>query len=173
PRYNGEAMEVGPLARQWIAKQKDVAALGDKAFSVMGRHFARAVECSEVAHAMDEWVMKVEPGKPVCTPHEIPANAQGMGLTEAARGALGHWHKIEKHRTKVLNAVVPTTWNASPRDGKGVAGPMEQAIIGAPIKDPNNPVEVVRIIRSFDPCFGCAIHLMTPDKKTISQFTIN
>ncbi|MEN6462638.1 MAG: nickel-dependent hydrogenase large subunit, partial [Syntrophomonas sp.] len=64
-------------------------------------------------------------------------------------------------------------WNASPRDGKGVAGPMEQAIIGAPIKDPNNPVEVVRIIRSFDPCFGCAIHLMTPDKKTISQFTIN
>ncbi|HEX3011520.1 MAG TPA: nickel-dependent hydrogenase large subunit [Syntrophomonadaceae bacterium] len=173
PRYNGEPMEVGPLARQWVAKQKDVAALGEKAFSVMGRHFARAVETSAVAHAMDEWVLKLEPGKPVCTPSEIPASAQGMGLTEAARGALGHWHKIEHHRTKVLNAVVPTTWNASPKDGKGVNGPMEQAIIGAPIKDPNNPVEVVRIIRSFDPCFGCAIHLMTPDKKTISQFTIN
>jgi hydrogenase large subunit len=173
PRYNGEPMEVGPLARQWIAKQKDVAALGDKAFSVMGRHFARAVETSAVAHAMNEWILQVEPGKPVCTPHEIPASAQGMGLCEAARGALGHWHKIDHQRTKVLNAVVPTTWNASPRDVRGQAGPMEQAIIGAPLKDPNNPVEVVRIIRSFDPCFGCAIHLMTPDKKTISQFVID
>lgn len=173
PRYNGEAMEVGPLARQWVAKQKDVVGLGDKAFSVMGRHFARAVECSMVAHAMDEWVLQLEPGKPVCTPHKVPASAQGMGLTEAARGALGHWHKIEHGRTAVLNAVVPTTFNASPRDGKGVPGPMEQAIIGAPVKDANNPVEIVRIIRSFDPCFGCAIHVMTPDKKLISQFAIN
>lgn len=173
PRYNGEAMEVGPLARMWINKQADVVALGEKAFSVMGRHFARAVECSLVAHAMFDWVKELKAGEPVCTPHKVPASAQGMGLTEAARGALGHWHKIEHSRTAVLNAVVPTTFNASPRDGKNVPGPMEQSIIGAPVKDPNNPVELVRIVRSFDPCFGCAIHLMTPDKKTISQFAIN
>ncbi len=173
PRYNGEAMEVGPLARQWINKQPDIVALGPKAFSVMGRHFARAIETSAIAHAMMDWVKLLKAGEPVCTPHKVPSSAQGMGLTEASRGALGHWHKIEHGRTAVLNAVVPTTWNASPRDGKNVPGPMEQAIIGAPVKDPNNPVELVRIIRAFDPCFGCAIHLMTPDKKTISQFAVN
>lgn len=173
PRYNGEAMEVGPLARLWIMKQKDVVALGDKAFSVMGRHFARAVECSMMAHAMDEWVMKLEPGKPVCVPHKVPVTAQGMGLAEASRGALGHWNKIEHGRTAVYNAVVPTTWNASPKDIRNVPGPMEQAIIGTAVKDAKNPVELVRIVRSMDPCFGCAIHLMTPDKKVLSQFTIN
>ena len=96
----------------------------------MGRHFARAVECSAVAHAMDEWVMELEIGQPVSTPHKIPKEAQGMGLTEAPRGALGHWQKISHQRTDIYNAVVPTTWNASPRDGKGQMGPMEQALVG-------------------------------------------
>lgn len=173
PRYNGEPLEVGPMARLWVMKQKDVAALGEKAFSVMGRHFARAVETSMVAHAMKDWVLQLIPGDPVCAPHKIPDSAVGMGLSEAPRGALGHWHVIEHQRTKVLNAVVPTTWNASPRDGKGTPGPMEQAIIGAPLADPQNPVEIVRIVRAFDPCFGCAIHVMTPNKKQISQFVID
>ena len=173
PRYNGAAMEVGPLARLWIKKQKDVIGLGEKAFSVMGRHFARAVEASMIAHAMDEWVGRLEPGKPVCTPHEIPASAQGMGLTEAPRGALGHWNKIEHQRTAIYNAVVPSTWNMSPRDDKKLMGTMEQAFIGATVKDPKNPVEIVRIVRSYDPCLACAIHLMTPDKKLISKFAVN
>lgn len=173
PRYDGVVMEVGPLARMWVMKQKDVVALGEKAFSVMGRHFARAIETSLVAHAMEEWVSQLEPGKPVCTPHQVPSSAQGMGLCEAPRGALGHWHKIKHQRTDVINAVVPTTWNASPRDAKGQPGPMEQALIGTPVKDPNNPVEVVRVVRSFDPCFGCAIHIMTPDKKVISQLIVS
>ncbi|NLW90350.1 MAG: nickel-dependent hydrogenase large subunit [Syntrophomonadaceae bacterium] len=174
PRYNGEPMEVGPLARQWINKQKDVVALGDKkAFSVMGRHFARAIECSEMTKALKEWALQLEPGQPVCVPHKIPDSAVGMGLCEASRGALGHWHRIEGQRTKVYNAVVPTTWNAGPRDVRNQPGPMEQSIIGCKVADPANPVELVRIIRAFDPCFGCAIHVMTPDKKTISQFAIN
>jgi len=173
PRYNGEVVEVGPLARQWILKQKDVVALGEKAFSVMGRHFARAIEASAVAHALDEWVGQVEPGKPVSTPHKIPGSAVGMGLTEAARGALGHWNVIEHQRTAVYNAIVPSTWNMSPRDAKGVMGTMEQALIGTTVKDPKNPVEIVRIVRSYDPCLACAIHIMTPDKKTVSKFAIN
>ncbi|MGE5379961.1 MAG: nickel-dependent hydrogenase large subunit [Methylocystaceae bacterium] len=173
PRYDGQPMEVGPLARMWVAKQKDVASLGNKAFSVMGRHFARAVECSEVAHALDKWVGELAQGADVCTPHEIPSSAQGMGLCEAARGALGHWHKITHQRTDIYNAVVPTTWNASPRDEVDKRGPMEQALIGTPVADPANPVELVRIVRAFDPCFGCAIHLMTPDKKVIAQFRID
>lgn len=173
PRYEGQPMEVGPLARMWVAKQKDVAKLGNKAFSVMGRHFARAVECSMVAHAMDEWVGQLNQGAEVCTPHEVPSSAQGMGLCEASRGALGHWHKINHQRTEIYNAVVPTTWNASPRDEIGKPGPMEQALVGTAVKDPANPVELVRIVRAFDPCFGCAIHLMTPDKKVIAQFRID
>lgn len=173
PRYNGEVMEVGPLARAIVAKQKDVVALGDKAFSVMGRHFARAVEASQVAHAMKDWVLKLEAGKPVATPHKIPSSAQGIGLTEAARGALGHWNHIEHGRTAVYNAIVPSTWNMSPRDDRSQLGTMEQALIGTPVKDTKNPLEVVRVIRSFDPCLACAIHIMTPDKKVISQFQIN
>ena len=173
PRYNGIVMEVGPLARMWVRKQKEVVALGEKAFSVMGRHFARAIECSLIAHAMDEWVMQLELGKPVCVPHEVPAQAQGMGLTEAPRGALGHWHQIKHARTGIYNAVVPTTWNMSPRDEQDQPGAAEQALIGTPVNDPNNPVELVRIIRSFDPCLGCAIHLMTPDKKKIAEFMVN
>jgi hydrogenase large subunit len=121
---------------------------------------------------MDEWVTQLQPGQPVCTPSEVPASAQGMGLCEGPRGALGHWHKIEHGRTDVLNAVVPTTWNAGPRDAKGTPGPMEQALIGTPVKDPKNPVELVRIVRAFDPCLGCAIHLMTPDKKVLAQFVV-
>jgi hydrogenase large subunit len=173
PRYNGEVMEVGPLARAIVSKQPDVIALGDKAFSVMGRHFARAVECSAVAHAMKDWALKLEAGQPVATPHKIPASAQGMGLTEAARGALGHWNRIEHQRTAVYNAIVPSTWNMSPRDDNGKMGAMEQALIGTPVADTKNPIEVVRVIRSFDPCLACAIHIMTPDKKVISQFQIN
>ncbi len=173
PRYNGEVMEVGPLARQIISGNPDVAALGTKAYSVMGRHFARAVECSTLVKAMDEWVMQLEPGKPVSTPHKVPAVAQGMGLTEAARGALGHWNRIDHQRTAVYNAIVPSTWNMSPKDGMNQRGTMEQALIGVKVADNNNPIELVRVIRSFDPCLACAIHIMTPDKKVIKQFQIN
>lgn len=173
PRYNGEAMEVGPLARLWVMEQNDVKALGEKAFSVLGRHFARAVETSMIAHELEKWVLQLKAGEPVCTPHKIPDTAQGIGLTEAPRGALGHWNNIEHQRTQVYNAIVPSTWNLSPRDDKNQMGPVEQALIGTPVKDPNNPIEVVRVIRAFDPCLACAIHVMTPDKKTISQFAVN
>ncbi|MGE5416408.1 MAG: nickel-dependent hydrogenase large subunit [Acidobacteriota bacterium] len=183
PRYEGKALEVGPLARQIVLGQKDVIGLGDKAYSVLGRHFARAVECLAMAQAMKGWVMELKEmmgastAPEVCTPHKlsIDTNKQGIGLTEASRGALGHWHKVEGGKTKVYNAVVPTTWNAGPRTGEGanvVRGPMEQALIGTPVSADNNPTNLVRVVRSFDPCFGCAIHLMTPDGKTIKEFAI-
>lgn len=172
PRYNGAAMEVGPLARLYVMEEETIAGLGEKAFSVLGRHLARAVECSMIADVMGTWVTELAVGQPVCTPHKIPGSAQGMGLTEAPRGALGHWNKIEHQRTAVYNAIVPSTWNMSPRDDQNQMGPMEQALIGTPVSDPNNPIEIVRVIRSFDPCLACAIHVMTPDKQTISQFKV-
>jgi len=173
PRYNGEVMEVGPLARLWVMEEPSVKALGTNAFSVLGRHYARAVETKMVAEALDNWVMELEPGKPVSNSYKIPSSAQGMGLVEAPRGALGHWNNIEHQRTKVYNAIVPSTWNMSPRDGKDQMGPLEQALIGTPVADTANPIEIVRVVRSFDPCLACAIHIMTPDKKVISQFQIS
>ncbi len=164
PRYDGKVHEVGPLARMWIAKDPKIRALGDKAFSVMGRHTAKALECQKLAHAMADWVMQLKPGKPTCTPHKVPNEADGMGLTEAARGALGHWIRIEGGRIAKYNAVVPTTWNGGPRDEKGQPGPIEQALVGTPVKDPNNPIELVRVVRSFDPCIACAVHVITPGR---------
>lgn len=172
PRYNGEPTEVGPLARMYVMGEETIIGLGDKAFSVLGRHLARAVECSLVAKSMATWVTELKVGDPVCTPHKIPNSAQGVGLVEAPRGALGHWNKIEHQRTAVYNAIVPSTWNMSPRDDADKMGPMEQALIGTPVADPQNPIEIVRVIRSYDPCLACAIHVMTPDKQTISQFKI-
>ncbi|GAV25085.1 iron hydrogenase [Carboxydothermus islandicus] len=162
PRYDGHPMEVGPLARMWIGGEKKVKGLGEKAFSVLGRHLARALEASRVAHAMEEWLLEIEPGKPTHTPFEIPKESEGMGLTEAPRGALGHWIKIKNYKIANYQAVVPTTWNASPRDDNGVLGPIEQALIGTPVKDPENPIEVARVVRAFDPCLACAVHLFTP-----------
>ena len=158
----------------WVKKQKEVVELGDKAFFRNGTAFCPGGGVFPGCPCYGRvGRRKLEPGQPVCTPHKIPAGAQGIGLTEAARGALGHWHKIEHGRTAVYNAVVPTTWNMSPRDDQGVMGPGEQALIGTPVKDPKNPVEVVRVVRSFDHCLDSAIHVMTPDKKVVSQFTVS
>ena len=85
-----------------------------------------------------------------------------MGLVEGARGALGHWIKIANKKIENYQAVVPTTWNCGPRDDKGVRGPCEEALVGTPVADTDNPLEIVRIIRSFDPCIACAVHLIKP-----------
>lgn len=160
PRYADLPHEVGPLARMWVNKEPGTLGLGDKAFSVLGRHYARAVECSLVAHAMKEWAAQLEPGQPCFTPHDIPKEARGQGLTEAPRGALGHWIEIKDHVIHNYQAVVPSTWNICPRDDNGVMGPLEQALVGTPVKDPNQPIELVRVVRSFDPCIACAVHLL-------------
>lgn len=160
PRYNGLPYEVGPLARQWVGKQKDVLGLGEKAFSVLGRHFARALETSQVAHAMFDWLDQLVPGEPTFTPFDVPQEGMGVGLHEAPRGALGHWITIRDHRIDNYQAVVPTTWNGGPRDDRGQRGPIEEALVGSPVKDPNNPFELVRIVRSFDPCIACAVHVL-------------
>jgi hydrogenase large subunit len=95
-----------------------------------------------------------------------------MGLTEAPRGAVGHWITIKDHKIANYQAVVPTTWNGGPRDDKGQPGPFEQALEGTRVRDENNPFELVRIVRSFDPCLACAIHVVTPKGKTLAKFII-
>ena len=137
----------------------------------MGRHAARALEVQKIAHTMNDWVMELQPGEATCSPHEVPKNVTGVGTVDAVRGALGHWIKIEGGRVAKYNCVVPTTWNASPKDDKDQPGPIEQALIGTAVKDANNPIELVRIVRSFDPCIACAIHVITPNRD-VSAFRV-
>jgi len=160
PRYVGLPFVVGPLARMIVNKQKDVIALGEKAFSLLGRHFARAVETSVVAHEMSGWLDQLVPGQPTFNPYDIPKEGKGVGLHEAPRGALGHWIEIKDYKVANYQAVVPTTWNGGPRDDRGQLGPVESALMGTPVKDPDNPFELVRIVRAFDPCLACAIHVL-------------
>ncbi|NLI12509.1 nickel-dependent hydrogenase large subunit [Pelotomaculum propionicicum] len=160
PRYDGLPFEVGPLARLWVNKESNVLGLGEKAFSVHGRHFARALETSQIAHAMVEWLNQLVPGQPTYAPFDIPKEGAGVGLHEAPRGALGHWIVVKDYKIDNYQAVVPTTWNGGPRDAKKQLGPIEQALVGAPVKDPENPIELVRIVRAFDPCIACAVHVL-------------
>jgi hydrogenase large subunit len=113
--------------------------------------------------------MQVKLDEPVCVEHKIPDAAQGMGLWCAARGALGHWIEIKNGKIARYQAVVPTTWNASPKDDKGRPGPIEQAMIGTTIEDTENPFALARIVRSFDPCIACAVHILEPGK-SVKQF---
>lgn len=186
PRYNGEVYEVGPLARMAMAYESKsnlkAAQLVDNAlkklklgpealYSVMGRHLCRALECKLVADEISGMIMQVKLDEPVCTDHKIPDSAQGMGLWCAARGALGHWIEIKNGKIARYQAVVPTTWNASPKDDKGQPGPIEEAMIGTIVEDTENPFALARIVRSFDPCIACAVHLIEPGK-SVKKFRI-
>ena len=105
-------------------------------------------------------------------PYEIPDESTGMGLVDGARGALGHWIEIKNKRISRYQCVVPSTWNMSPQDDSGQPGPLEQALIGTKVRDEANPFELVRIVRSFDPCLACAIHVMTPKGRTLTRFRV-
>ncbi len=187
PRYDGKVHEVGPLARMGVthlsnANQKvsklitdtlnhfkaDVTAL----FSVLGRHAARALECKVIADEMENWLKEIKIGQPVCKETKVPKKAKGMGLWEAPRGALGHWIEVKNSKIQRYQLVVPTTWNMSPRDEKGSPGPVEQALIGAPVPDEKNPFSILRIIRSFDPCIACSVHTINVEGKSLSEFKV-
>jgi len=174
PRYGGRVHEVGPLARAQVAYRSGhpqfkavlddvLGAAGVDAGSLRGasgRNLARAAEAKVVVDAMKQWLLAVKPGEPQCAEFEIPEESTGMGLTDAPRGALLHFVDVKEHKIARYQAVVPTTWNASPRDDSDEPGPAEQALTGIKVADPDNPFEVLRVIRSFDPCLACAVHLV-------------
>ncbi|MFZ5943100.1 MAG: nickel-dependent hydrogenase large subunit [Bacillota bacterium] len=185
PRYKGLSTEVGPLARMLINKYEPFTKLMAEYGMEQGavaRHLARAQESILVADAMFKWLKELEQvleqGRQNSTGRaaihdsdswEPPLAGSGAGLTEAPRGALGHWVEIADHKVKNYQMIVPTTWNVSPRDEKGIRGPIEQALIGLPV-DEDNPVNVVRVIRSFDPCLACAVHVVSPKGEKLIRF---
>lgn len=160
PRYNKKPFEVGPLARMLVKKDKTLLDLAAKhniePGGLLARTAARAIECLLVAKAMHEWLDELAENlkagvRDVCDDKEVPDSGKGRGLVEAPRGSLGHFIEIEGKRIKNYQAVPPTNWNASPRDEKGVRGPIEEALVGTPVPDAKNPNNIVRVIRSFDP----------------------
>lgn len=154
PRYLGDPYEVGPLARMWVNGNYR------RGISVIDRHLARAYETRKIANAMMRWLDEIVIGGPVYTQHVPVQAAVATGLTEAPRGALGHWVQINNGKLSHYQIITPTCWNASPRDKDGILGPIEEALIGTPVKNINEPIEVLRVIHSFDPCLSCAVHII-------------
>ncbi len=193
PRYDGMSMEVGPLSRMVIAyasghpqvKQLVDGTLGQlKApasalFSTLGRIAARAIEAQLMARQLNGWIDQLDDnmsrGKLAIhngekwNPDSWPKEARGFGFHEAPRGSLGHWVEIENKQIKNYQAVVPTTWNAGPRDSKGQRGAYELSLLKTPVADPERPVEILRTIHSFDPCLACAVHVVDGKRQVIMK----
>lgn len=194
PRYGDRPMEVGALARMVVAYSKGhptakkliddtLAKLGFAGkpavlFSVVGRIAARVLETKLIADAMVEWsdeiLENIKAGKKeTFTQYAMPESAQGTGLWEAPRGALGHWNQIEGGRLANYQVITPTCWNISPRDGKGIRGTIEQALIGTPVADPKRPLEILRVAHSFDPCLACTVHVIDPQSNEIYKVRVS
>lgn len=187
PRWKGHAMEVGPLARYLIgyhqnkpefkepvdALLKKLDAPKEALFSTLGRTAARALEASWAAHKQreffDDLIANIKAGDTATAnvdkwdPASWPKSARGAGFTEAPRGALGHWIRIEDTRIDSYQAVVPTTWNAGPRDAKGQIGAYEASLMGTKMAVPDQPLEILRTLHSFDPCLACSTHVIGAD----------
>ena len=187
PRYDGNVVEVGPLARAMVSYFSnsdskmnnlvksvltELMAEPDNLISTMGRHAARALESKILIDRMEYWLDELVPDGPVANDFQIPFSSKGKGLIEGPRGSLGHWIKIDNKRISNYQAVVPTTWNGSPKDDNNQPGPFEMALIGTPVADYKNPIEPARVIRSFDPCLACAIHVIDMENNSVYKFKI-
>ncbi|MBI5384131.1 MAG: nickel-dependent hydrogenase large subunit [Verrucomicrobia bacterium] len=164
PRYGGTPYEVGPLARMTVN--------GDyrNGISAMDRHLARAREALKIALAMRRWLAELAPYQSAYTHRDNPGTATADGLTEAPRGALGHWLQVANTKIGKYQVITPTCWNLSPKDDANQRGPLEQALVGVPVANIDKPIEVLRIIHSFDPCLDCATHVTRaePDAKVFA-----
>jgi [NiFe] hydrogenase large subunit/hydrogenase large subunit len=184
PRYDDQPMEVGPLSRMLVAYasgQPEVKALVDAVlgklgvgpealFSTLGRIAARAIETKVLADRIEGWVdelaVNMERGDLAIhdnskwDPSTWPRDAVGAGFHEAPRGALGHWVRITDGAIANYQCIVPSTWNAGPRDAAGKPGPYESALVGTPVANPEQPLEILRTVHSFDPCMACGVHVL-------------
>ena len=182
PRYKGEPMECGPLARRAMAyargEDETVKRLDawlkiggfqpENLFSTLGRTASRMVESCILVNRMEGWLNDLE-ARTKAGPVEIykewkmPGKARGVGFCCVTRGALSHWINIENGTTANYQMVVPSTWNLGPRCAEGKPSPVEESLVGTPVADPDRPVEVLRTVHSFDPCIACSVHVLKPD----------
>lgn len=161
PRYFGQPVEVGPLARLLVAGDPFLSDVVRRhGPTVMSRALARLREMVMLLAKLEEWMKRIDPRQPFYLRPSGYYGPAGVGLTEAARGSLGHWVSIAEGRVTNYQVITPTAWNASPKDSDGNLGPIEQALSGVAVEDPGNPVELSHIIRSFDPCLSCTVHII-------------
>jgi Ni,Fe-hydrogenase I large subunit len=196
PRYDGEPMEVGPLARMLVAyasgheRVRELVGavlaqlkVGPEAlFSTLGRVAARGIETQVLAEKIGEWVdaLAVNMDRRDLRIHDNakwepatwPRECAGAGFHEAPRGALGHWVHIKNGEIVNYQCVVPSTWNAGPRDSAGKRGPYEQALLGTPIADPEQPLEILRTVHSFDPCMACGVHVVDATRRQLAYVRV-
>ena len=195
PRYEGKPMEVGPLARMIIGYTKESSIIkpymqnfmDDTKMSLIdfsttiGRNAARAIEAQVCADFIFDFMSDMienikyydEETWTKYNFEELPKKAQGRGIFEVPRGVLSHFIRIEDAKIANYQAVVPTTWNASPKDANGTRGPYEDSLIGIKIEDSSKPLEVLRVVHSFDPCLACAVHVVDAKGKELSKYKIN
>ncbi len=196
PRWRGNAMEVGPLARYVVAYARGDKEIKEQVdgllhdldvpltaiFSTLGRTAARGLECSWSAHKMrevfDNMMANLKAGDTATSNMDLwepvtwPKVTKGVGHVEAPRGSLGHWVHIRDTKIENYQAVVPTTWNASPRDPAGNIGAYEAALLGTPMANAKQPLEILRTVHSFDPCLACATHVMAPDGQELVKVKV-
>jgi hydrogenase large subunit len=198
PRYNGQPIQVGPLAnvlvgyasahpltRKWtdaafktISSVHGLSVTPENLQSTMGRYLARAIRSAMLSDlALQHWQLLADNilkgDDTTYNPPQFPQNEiMGVGVHEAPRGALSHWVVIDKGSFTNYQAVVPTTWNASPRDERGIAGPYETSLIANPVVDPAKPLEVLRTVHSFDPCMACACHTLDISGREIARVKV-
>ncbi len=196
PRWRGHAMELGPLSRWTVGYAqgksefkdpidkflKDLGLPFEALFSTLGRTAARALESQwagyKMRHFQQKLIANIKNGDSSTAntekwdPKTWPSEIKGVGFTEAPRGALAHWIKIKDGKIDNYQAVVPTTWNGSPRDPKGNIGAFEASLMDTPMADPNQPVEILRTLHSFDPCLACSTHVMGPEGQEMAKVTV-
>lgn len=191
PRYDGIAMETGPLAQVLVSyaqkhstikpmvdKTLSALSLGPEAlFSTLGRTAARGLEALAVAREIETWVKQyennIQKDQQIVENYEPPKNAKGVGFVNAPRGGLSHWLVTDQDaRIANFQLVVPTTWNLSPRDEKNIPSAAETALVGTPVADPARPVEILRVIHSFDPCIACAVHVIDGHTNKVHKFKV-
>ena len=193
PRYDGVPMEVGPLSRMLVNYARGhekvvglvnhvLGALGvgpEALFSTLGRVAARGIETQilvdkigdfvdELADNMGKGELRVHDNAK-WEPETWPKDSMGAGFHEAPRGALGHWVHVKDGKIARYQCIVPSTWNAGPRDGSDAPGPYEAALVGTPVADPEQPIEILRTVHSFDPCMACGVHVVEPGGREVTR----
>ncbi len=193
PRYDGQPMEVGPLSRMLVnyaQGHEQVKALVDHVlttlgvgpealFSTLGRVAARGIETQILVDKIGDFVdeLAANMGKGDLRIHDNskwepatwPKDSMGAGFHEAPRGSLSHWVHVKDGKIARYQCVVPSTWNAGPRDGEGAPGPYEAALVGTPVHDPEQPLEILRTVHSFDPCMACGVHVVEPGGREVAR----
>ena len=197
PRYDEQPMEVGPLSRMLVAYASghsgvqqavnsvlETLGVGPEAlFSTLGRTAARGIETLVVAGQLTAWLDELEANLAdgniaafngeKWDPATWPQEAKGWGPHEAPRGALSHWVHIKDGKIANYQCVVPSTWNCSPRDASGKLGPYEASLLGTPVADPEQPLEILRTIHSFDPCMACGVHIVDTQGRELTRIQLD